>query len=59
MNVILQTQSLSWVSERSDIAMTWNGNRYTDAYKALAAMQTYVQNNSMVASADHVALFTE
>jgi len=46
-------------TESSDLRITWSGNAYTDAYKALDALGDYVEKHStMFESVDHVALFS-
>jgi len=46
-------------TERSDLKITWSGNSYTDAYKALDVVGEFVEDRSdMFDTVDHVALFT-
>jgi len=46
-------------TEGSDFKITWSGESYTDAYKALDALGDYVEDHGdMFESVDHIALFT-
>jgi len=46
-------------TERSDVKITWSGESYTDAYKALDVLGKYVDDHAdLFDSVDHVALFT-
>ena len=55
----LQSPDESVWTEGSDFKITWSGESYTDAYKALDALGDYVEDHGdMFESVDHIALFT-